>query len=69
MKAVIIKDLDGRPIYIAQVVEIGEMEFLKTRRDCIRNQEENTKVLNKRFVALGEEIGKLIKDVRILKGE
>ena len=68
MKAVIIKDLDGRPIYIAQEVEIGELDFLKARKECIKNQEENTKVLNKRLVALGEEIAKLIHEVNVLKG-
>ena len=69
MKAVIIKDLDGEPLYIAQIVEIGDYEFITTQKQCKKNQEKKAKLLDEGFAQLARDIEENAKQIRILKGE
>ena len=69
MQVVVIKDLQGRPIYVAQVEELSELEFLNLRKECIENLKADK--LNaqldekKKFF----EIQDIKKEIKILKGE
>lgn len=69
MKAIIIKDLDKNPIFIAKVEEVTELDFLKIKKECEINL---TKIKDENGIEhadLRDEIAKLKNEIKILKGE
>lgn len=69
MKAVIIKNKDGKPLFIAKVDEISELDFLKIRRECENNQKKESDLLDSKFDNLANKIATLISEIKVLKGE
>lgn len=69
MKAVIIKNKNGKPLFIAKVDEISELDFLKIRRECENNQKNESDLLDSKFDSLANKIATLISEIKVLKGE
>lgn len=69
MKAIIIKDLNGNPLYIARVEEVSDLDFLKLKKQCKENQENVAKLGQEAIAQLSKEIEESKKEIKILKGE
>lgn len=69
MKVVVIKDTNGNPLFISKVEEVGELEFIKIKKECEKNRALQDKVHYDEICALAMQIDKVDKDVKVLKGE
>ena len=69
MKAIIIRDLKGRPLYIAKVEELTDLEFLKKKKECEANRQADQLIQDSKEESRIEEIEQIKKEIKILKGE
>ncbi len=69
MKAIIIKDLKGRPLYIARVEELSDLDYLKKKKECEANLREDLATQESKEIAIDEVFSALEKEIKILKGE
>lgn len=69
MKVVVIRDTKGNPLFAAKVEEIGELEFIKVKKECEKNRALQDKVHQDEICALAMQINEVDKDVKVLKGE
>lgn len=54
VKAIVIKDLDGKPLYVAEVKELTINELVDLKSEAQRNQNEKVKEYNELKVLLSE---------------
>lgn len=69
MKAVIIRDLQGRPIYIAKVEELRELDFLTFQKECLGNLKADEQLALNEKKEKFKEIQDIKRQIKILKGE
>lgn len=69
MKAVIIKDKAGDVLFVAQVEEVSETEFIKLKKQAEKTQFEYNEAVSNTLESLGNSIIENRNDIKLLKGE